>query len=179
MLRDSDCGRQPVGARSHNDGIIFIPLLHVWSFSLKWSACGDYPKYLHSGWIIGAVAPSSRRSKRPKTYLCQVSSATIFTGFFSSRDEFGPGLRLAAQRKHRLRSSKFGSRAMGVLPIKLFRERRSAGCEPGQRCRYDRSDIWTACGQFLRRERDTGKVATKVDYARIHHRHGRQSARAV
>ena len=35
MLRDSDCGRQPVGARSHNDGIIFIPLLHVWSFSLK------------------------------------------------------------------------------------------------------------------------------------------------
>jgi hypothetical protein len=35
MLRDPDCGRQPVGARSHHDGIIFIPLLHVWSFSLE------------------------------------------------------------------------------------------------------------------------------------------------
>jgi hypothetical protein len=41
---------------------------------------GDYPKFPHSGWIIVTVAPVSRRSKRPKMYLCQVYSATILVG---------------------------------------------------------------------------------------------------
>jgi hypothetical protein len=91
MLRDPDCGRQPVGARSHHDGIIFIPLLYVWLFSLELSAHGDYPKLLHSGWIIVAVAPSARRSKRPKVYLFQVYSATILTGSSSSRDQVPVG----------------------------------------------------------------------------------------
>jgi hypothetical protein len=65
----------------------------------RMSAQGDYPKALHSGWIIIAVAPGSRRSKRPKMYLCQVYSATMLTGFYSSRDQVRSGLRSAAQRK--------------------------------------------------------------------------------
>jgi len=32
MLRDPDCGSQPVGTRSHYHSVIFIPLLHVWLF---------------------------------------------------------------------------------------------------------------------------------------------------
>ena len=35
MLRDPDCGSQPVGTRSHYHSIIFISLLHVWLFSIE------------------------------------------------------------------------------------------------------------------------------------------------
>ena len=53
-------------------------------------------------------------------------------------------------RRQRLRSSKFGSRALGVLPLKLVRAGGVIGRESRQRCRYDlrylrtvgRRDVW-------------------------------------
>jgi hypothetical protein len=56
MLRDPDCGSQTVGTRSHYHGIIFIPLLHVWSFSLECPPAEITQNISGSGWIIVAIA---------------------------------------------------------------------------------------------------------------------------
>jgi hypothetical protein len=45
LQRDPDCGRQTVGTRSHNHGIIFVQSFHVWSSSFE-RPRGDPSKYL-------------------------------------------------------------------------------------------------------------------------------------